>query len=101
MGSIVGFGSYVFLLRHTSGTLATSYSYVNPLVALALGCLLHHEPLGSSTPLATALIVGAVVVMSRPHGAARSASAPGAASQRLSSTAAEGTHHEQRPPADA
>ena len=76
MGSIVGFGSYVFLLRHTSGTLATSYSYVNPLVALALGCLLHHEPLGSWTPLATVLIIGAVVAMSRAHGAAR-ASAPG------------------------
>jgi drug/metabolite transporter (DMT)-like permease len=65
-GSIVGFGSYVFLLRHTSATLATSYSYVNPLVALALGCLLHHEPLGQSTPIAAALIVGAVLMMSRP-----------------------------------
>jgi len=65
MGSIIGFGSYVWLLRHTSATLATSYSYVNPLVALALGCLLHHEALGSTTPLATALIVGAVLVMSR------------------------------------
>jgi drug/metabolite transporter (DMT)-like permease len=78
MGSIVGFGSYVWLLRHTSATLATSYSYVNPLVALALGCLLHHEALGRATPLATALIVGAVVVMSRPAGGS-AADRPGTA----------------------
>jgi drug/metabolite transporter (DMT)-like permease len=68
MGSIVGFGSYVWLLRHTSATVATSYSYVNPLVALVLGCLLHHEALGPATPLAAALIIGAVVIMSRPAG---------------------------------
>jgi drug/metabolite transporter (DMT)-like permease len=79
VGSIVGFGSYVFLLRHTSATLATSYSYVNPLVALALGCLLHHEPLGASTPLAALLIVGAVVVMSRPAPAVAPGNTPGAA----------------------
>ncbi len=76
-GSMVGFGSYVWLLRHTSATLATSYSYVNPLVALLLGCWLHHEPLAPVTPLAAALIVGAVAVMSRPGSPPRPAR-PGA-----------------------
>jgi hypothetical protein len=37
IGSIVGFGAYAFLLKHTQPSVATSYAYVNPLIALVLG----------------------------------------------------------------
>src|SRR5206468_3161154 len=36
-GSIVGFTAYDYLLRHTRPSVATSYAYVNPAVAVALG----------------------------------------------------------------
>ena len=38
-GSLVGFSAYGYLLRTTSPAVATSYAYVNPLVAMALGVI--------------------------------------------------------------
>lgn len=62
-GSVTGFGAYVWLLRNTSPAVATSYAYVNPLVALLLGSVLADEPFGPRTVLAGALIIGAVVLL--------------------------------------
>jgi len=59
-GSFAGFGSYVYLLKHTSAARASTYAFVNPLVAVLLGTLLAHEPLGGRTLGAAALIVAAV-----------------------------------------
>ncbi|HEY6410351.1 MAG TPA: drug/metabolite exporter YedA, partial [Ktedonobacteraceae bacterium] len=39
-GSIVAFSAYGYLLRHVSPALATSYAYVNPMVAVGLGVAL-------------------------------------------------------------
>jgi drug/metabolite transporter (DMT)-like permease len=59
-GSLAGFGSYVYLLKHTSASRASTYAFVNPLVAVLLGTLVAHEPLGARTVSAAALIVCAV-----------------------------------------
>jgi drug/metabolite transporter (DMT)-like permease len=59
-GSFAGFGSYVYLLKHTSAARASTYAFVNPLVAVILGTLIVHEPLGPRTVAAAALIVAAV-----------------------------------------
>jgi drug/metabolite transporter (DMT)-like permease len=42
-GSIIGFSAYVYLLKHVRPALATSYAYVNPVVAVALGVWLGNE----------------------------------------------------------
>lgn len=63
IGAIIGFGAYVWLLRHASPALATSYGYVNPLVALALGAALNGEVITAQTALAGAIIVGAIVIL--------------------------------------
>jgi drug/metabolite transporter (DMT)-like permease len=42
-GSIIAFSAYGYLLRKTRAAVATSYAYVNPLVALALGSALGGE----------------------------------------------------------
>lgn len=42
-GSIVAFGSYMYLLRNTRPAVATSYAYVNPVVAIVLGVTLGEE----------------------------------------------------------
>jgi drug/metabolite transporter (DMT)-like permease len=47
-GSLLAFSAYGYLLRHTRPALATSYAYVNPMVAVGLGVVLANERL---TPL--------------------------------------------------
>ncbi len=59
-GSLAGFGSYVYLLKHTSAARASTYAFVNPLVAVMLGALVASEPIGRRTALAALLIVVAV-----------------------------------------
>ncbi|MBL8860614.1 MAG: EamA family transporter [Planctomycetes bacterium] len=62
-GSIAGFSAYLWLLKHTTPALATSYAFVNPLVALVLGVVWGGEVLAPRTWIAAAIIVGAVVLV--------------------------------------
>jgi drug/metabolite transporter (DMT)-like permease len=62
-GSLVAFSSYVWLLRRTSPAVASTYAYVNPVVALALGWALVGEPLGTRTFLAAFIILSGVVLI--------------------------------------
>jgi drug/metabolite transporter (DMT)-like permease len=70
-GSLAGFGSYVFLLGHTSAARVSTYAFVNPLVAVLLGTLFAHEALGTRTLGAAALIVCAVAAVIWGTAAAR------------------------------
>lgn len=62
-GSLVGFSSYIWLLRNTTPAVASTYAYVNPAVALLLGWALADEPLSPRTGLAAFVILSAVVVI--------------------------------------
>jgi len=64
-GSLIGFTSYVWLLRHASPTAVSTYAFVNPVVAVFLGWSLGDEPITVMTLLAGSMIVGAVVLMMR------------------------------------
>jgi len=71
-GSIVGFSTYIWLLRVTTLARASTYAYVNPIVAVLLGWLLADEPLTLRTLVAAAVIVGGVVLITlTPQEAAR------------------------------
>jgi drug/metabolite transporter (DMT)-like permease len=59
-GSLVGFTAYGYLLRKTRPALATSYAYVNPLVALGLGALWNGESFTGTKVLACVLTIGGV-----------------------------------------
>jgi drug/metabolite transporter (DMT)-like permease len=59
-GSLAGFGSYVYLLKHEGPARASTNAFVNPLIAVALGAALGGEPVGPRTFIAAALIVAAV-----------------------------------------
>ncbi len=61
-GSLAGFSAYVWLLRVTTPAKATTYAYVNPVVAVFLGWALLDEPVTRGTFLATGLVVAAVVL---------------------------------------
>jgi drug/metabolite transporter (DMT)-like permease len=62
-GSLVGFSAYAWLLHHTTPARATSYAYVNPVVAVILGWALAGEALTPRMVLAAAIIVGSVVLI--------------------------------------
>lgn len=61
IGSIVGFGSYTWLLQNAPISLVATYAYINPIVAILLGVWLGNETLEPRIWLATAIIIGSVI----------------------------------------
>jgi drug/metabolite transporter (DMT)-like permease len=62
-GSLVAFSSYIWLLGNTTPAVASTYAYVNPVVALLLGWALAEEPLSARTILAAFVILSAVMII--------------------------------------
>lgn len=60
VGSVLGYSAYVWLLARAPLSLATTYAYVNPAVAVALGALFLSEPLTTNVLVGGAVIIGAV-----------------------------------------
>lgn len=69
-GSLVGFTAYVYLLAHTTAAKASTYAYVNPVVAVLLGWAIGHEPVTSRTVLAAAVILAGVAIITVTRDAA-------------------------------
>lgn len=65
-GSIVGFTAYVYMLKAASPTRVSTYAYVNPVVAVFLGWALAGEAVTSQTIMASAVILCAVWLITRP-----------------------------------
>jgi drug/metabolite transporter (DMT)-like permease len=63
IGALVGYVAYIWLLHHVSVTAASTYAFVNPVVAVALGALVLGEQVTLVTLVAATLIIGAVVVL--------------------------------------
>lgn len=64
-GSLVAFTAYIWLLHHAPISLASTYAYVNPVIAVALGAALLGEALPAQTALASAtVIIGVALVVS-------------------------------------
>jgi len=64
-GSVMTFTAYNWLLEHFSPTLVATHTYVNPLVAVLLGWWLAGEVVTLNVLLATAIIIGAVMLVDR------------------------------------
>lgn len=62
-GSLVAFSAYLYLLAHASPALATSYAFVNPVIALLLGVLLAGEAVSAAEWGACAVILAGVVLI--------------------------------------
>jgi drug/metabolite transporter (DMT)-like permease len=65
VGSIVGYTSYVFSLRHLPLSTVSLYAYVNPVIAVVLGTLVLGEPLSARILLAAALVFAGIVIVRR------------------------------------
>jgi drug/metabolite transporter (DMT)-like permease len=67
-GSLGGYVSYVYAIKHLPVTLVSLYAYVNPIIAVALGALVLGEPFGARTIVAMAIVfvgIGLVHVPAR------------------------------------
>jgi drug/metabolite transporter (DMT)-like permease len=62
-GSVVAFTAYTWLLQQCSPALVATHTYANPVVAVFLGWLLASEPLTPRVVLASAVILGAIVLV--------------------------------------
>jgi drug/metabolite transporter (DMT)-like permease len=64
-GSLIAFSAYLYLLAHARPAVATSYAFVNPVIALMLGVALAGEPVSSGEWLACGVILLGVVLILR------------------------------------
>jgi drug/metabolite transporter (DMT)-like permease len=71
-GSLVGFSTYVWLLRSAPLSLVSTYAYVNPVVAVVLGSVFLGEAITARTVIAGGIIIAAValIVVARNRAAA-------------------------------
>lgn len=67
-GAVIAFSAYVYLLRHTTPSKASTYAYVNPVIAVLLGWAWAGEELNLRVGLATLAIITAVVLITTHQG---------------------------------
>jgi drug/metabolite transporter (DMT)-like permease len=65
IGSVVGYTAYTWLLAHAPLSTASTYAYVNPVVAILLGVLFRNEHVTWQILGGAAIVVAAVAVVVR------------------------------------
>ena len=62
-GSIIGYTAYIYLLNVVSAAKASTYAYVNPVIAVLLGWAFINEPIGARTIAAASVILAGVAII--------------------------------------
>jgi drug/metabolite transporter (DMT)-like permease len=62
-GSVIGFSAYRFVVERVSPTLASTYAYVNPPVALFVGWWLGNESFSANTLVGLPIVLSAVALL--------------------------------------
>lgn len=62
-GSLIGFSAYMALLSRTSAAVASSYTLVNPVIAMVLGIWLGHERVTAFEWVAASVILAGVLML--------------------------------------
>lgn len=62
-GSLLGYSAYNYLLRNAKPIVATSYAYVNPIIAVLLGAAFANEDITLQTVIAAGVITAGVVII--------------------------------------
>lgn len=75
-GGVVGYSSYIFAMDRLPVALVSIYTYINPLVAIALGWLFYREPFGWKEVGALAIIFLGVAFVKRASRTVRSVVVP-------------------------
>lgn len=80
---VVAYSSYTWLLQNASISLASTYAYVNPVVAMFLGWLLLSEPMTPMVLAAALLIVVGVLLVVRAESSRVADSSPVSADRAI------------------
>ena len=62
-GSLVGFTTFVWLMKHSTPARVSTYAYVNPVVAVFLGWLVLHESVSPRIFVAAGMIITGVAII--------------------------------------
>ena len=62
-GSLIGFTTFVWLMKHSTPARVSTYAYVNPIVAVFLSWAFAREPVGPRMFVAAAIIVTGVAII--------------------------------------
>lgn len=62
-GSILGYGSYMYILKHLPAAIVSTYAYVNTIVAVALGWFILDEEVNGLIWLAVVLTISGVYLV--------------------------------------
>lgn len=62
-GSLIGFSAYMLLLQRTGAALASSYTFVNPVIGLLLGVTLGGEVVSATEWAAAGVVLAGVVLL--------------------------------------
>lgn len=62
-GSLIAFAAYSYALRHLDVAVVSLYTYVNPVIAVALGTLVLGEPFGMRMVVAAAVIFAGILTV--------------------------------------
>ncbi len=65
VGSIFGYGSYIYALAHLPISLVSTYAYINPVIALFLGWLILDERLDFIIAIAAVVIIVGVLLVKK------------------------------------
>jgi drug/metabolite transporter (DMT)-like permease len=62
-GSLIGFSTFTWLMRHSTPAKVSTYAYVNPVVAVFLGWFVLNETVSPRIFLAAAIIIAGVALI--------------------------------------
>jgi drug/metabolite transporter (DMT)-like permease len=62
-GSLIGFSTFTWLMKHSTPAKVSTYAYVNPVVAVFLGWLVLHETVSPRIFVAAAIIIAGVAII--------------------------------------
>src|SRR5205814_3265897 len=62
-GSLIGFSTFTWLMKHSTPAKVSTYAYVNPIVAVFLGWLVLHEAVNPRIFVAAAIIIAGVAII--------------------------------------
>jgi drug/metabolite transporter (DMT)-like permease len=62
-GSVVGYNAFIYAMEHLPVPIVSTYSYVNPIVAVGLGWLFYREPFGSREMIAMVTVFAGVALV--------------------------------------
>jgi drug/metabolite transporter (DMT)-like permease len=62
-GSLIGFSTFTWLMKHSTPSKVSTYAYANPIVAVFLGWLVLHEPLSPRLFVSATIIIAGVALI--------------------------------------